>query len=333
MPTYCPRRCNVKGAGLRATTIKPSAATKTKDIFRLNNISTVEDITIKESFYNSADDTGYAFTYDPGANITTRSPYVQRVTVLNRGSITSSSDPYGYDTADSPPTSYVAGRGAKVDGSRVASTSIEAGFLFNEVTFITPNNIGVVATNGARIEYLNCFNYFASTAFIGQSGSVGISSSANVRLKLSNPGVTPSPNDVIKLFDDNGVGIATGTVLSENNSYVTIDGKGTGRFLAVGLGSITNDVRIFQSDGITQRETTAEAITLADYTMFGAEMRSIGCAFEYGSQGIYPMEQVQLRLFATNFNHVGSGKDFTNDITITSQADEVIDLMVVKFLM
>ena len=61
--------------------------------------------------------------------------------------------------------------------------------------------------------------------------------------------------------------------------------------------------------------------------MFGAEMRSIGCAFEYGSQGITSDGAgVQLRLFATNFNHVGSGKDFTNDITITSQADEVIDL-------
>ena len=60
--------------------------------------------------------------------------------------------------------------------------------------------------------------------------------------------------------------------------------------------------------------------------MFGAEMRSIGCAFEYGSQGIKFLDGagVQLRLFATNFNHVGSGKDFTNDITITSQADEVI---------
>ena len=61
--------------------------------------------------------------------------------------------------------------------------------------------------------------------------------------------------------------------------------------------------------------------------MFGAEMRSIGCAFEYGSQGIKADGAgVQLRLFATNFNHVGSGKDFTNDITITSQADEVIEL-------
>ena len=46
--------------------------------------------------------------------------------------------------------------------------------LFNEVTFFTPNQKGIILTNGARSEYLNCFHYFASQAIVGTSGSVGI---------------------------------------------------------------------------------------------------------------------------------------------------------------
>jgi len=56
-------------------------------------------------------------------------------------------------------------------------------------------------------------------------------------------------------------------------------------------------------------------------------MRSVGCAFEYGTQGVVADGiGVKLRLFATNFNHVGSGKDFTNDSTLTIQANEVVEL-------
>ena len=55
-------------------------------------------------------------------------------------------------------------------------------------------------------------------------------------------------------------------------------------------------------------------------------MRSVGCAVEYGTQGVVADGiGVKLRLFATNFNHVGSGKDFTNDSTLTVQANEVVE--------
>jgi hypothetical protein len=323
-PLTVPRGVTVKGAGLRATTIKPSAATKTKNIFLLNDISTVEDFTIRDSYYNSTDDTGYAFAYAPGIAITSRSPYVQRITVLNKGTTITADDPYGYDTADSPPTSYIAGRGALVDGSVVAGNSLEAGMLFNEVTFFTPNNKGVILTNGARAEYLNCFHYFASQAIVGTSGTVGIGSTANARIKLVGLNTSPVANDVIKLYSG-GSPVAVGTVYSFSDPYVTITGKGYGTFSSVGIGS-TQDVRVFQSDGTTQ-VGTADTISFADYKMFGAELRSVGCAVEYGSQGVVADGVgVQLRLFATNFNHVGSGKDMTNDPTLVIQANEVIEL-------
>ena len=323
-PLTIPRGVTVKGAGLRATTVKPSAATKTNNVFLFNDVSTLEDVTIRDSFYDSTADTGYAFAYAPGIAITTRSPYVQRITVLNKGSSTSFSDPYGYDTADSPPTSYIAGRGALVDGSVVAGNSLEAGFLFNEVTFFTPNNKGTILTNGARAEYLNCFHYFSSQAIVGTSGTVGIGSTANARIKLVGLNTSPVANDVIKLYEG-GSPVAVGTVYSFSDPYVTITGKGYGTFTSVGSGT-TQEVRVYQSDGTTQ-VGTADTISFADYKMFGAEMRSVGCAIEYGSQGVVADGVgVQLRLFATNFNHVGSGKDMTNDPTIAVQANEVIEL-------
>ena len=323
-PLTVPRGVTVKGSGLRSTTIKPSAATKTNNIFLLNDVSTVGDLTIKDGYYNSTNDTGYAFAYAPGIAITTRSPYVKNITVLNKGSSVTIDDPYGYDTADSPPTSYLAGRGALVDGSLVASNSLEAGFLFNEVTFFTPNNKGLVMTNGARVEYLNCFHYFASQAIVGTSGTIGIGSTANARLKLVGLDVSPTENQVIKLYEG-GSPVAVGTVFAFNDPYVTIDGKGYGTFTSVGVGT-TQDVRVFDTDGTTQ-VGTAGTISFADYKMFGAEIRAVGCAVEYGSQGVIADGVgVKLRLFAANFNHVGSGKDLTNDPTLAVQANEVTEL-------
>ena len=324
-PLTVPAGVTVRGNGMRSVTVRPTDSTKTENVFLLNNLSTIEDITIKGSYYRSAGDTGYAFAYQPGIAITNRSPYIQRVTVLNRGSNVTADDPYGYDTADSPPTSYVAGRGAKVDGSLVDSESIEAGMLFNEVTFFTPNSKGIILTNGARAEYLNCFHYFASEAIVGESGSVGIASTAGSRLNVVGVTTTLSANDVVKQFDGGGNVVAIGTVKTFDSPYIVLTEKGSGIFTSIGAGS-TNDVRFYDSDGTTQRGY-ADRVAFADYTMFGAELRSVGCAVEYGSKGVIADgDGVNMRLFALNFNHVGSGKDFSNDPTKAIQANETTEL-------
>ena len=324
-PLTVPRGVTIKGAGLRATTIRPTTATNKENVFLLNDISTLEDFTIKGSYYDSNADTGYAFSYATGIAITSRSPYIQRITVLNTGTTVTADDPYGYDTADSPPTSYLAGRGAKIDGSLVDSSSLEAGMLFNEVTFFTPNNKGIILTNGARAEYLNCFHYFASEAITGESGSVGIGSTAGSRLNVVGVTTTLSANDVVKQFDGGGNVVAIGTVKTFDSPYIVLTDKGSGIFTSIGAGS-TNDVRFFDSDGTTQRGS-ADRIAFADYTMFGAELRSVGCAVEYGSRGVIADgDGVNLRLFALNFNHVGSGKDFSNDPTKSIQANETTQL-------
>jgi hypothetical protein len=227
-PLTVPAGLTVKGAGLRATKIMPTTATRQKDCFLMNDRSVVEDVTIAGQYFDTAGNQGWAFRYAPGIAITSRSPYVQRVTVFNKGSNITASDPYGYGSADSPPSSYISGGGAFVDGSEVASGSLEAGFLFNECTFIVPGGKGLEMTNGARIEYLNCFSYFASEAIKGTSGTVGLSSAGETRLRLT--GITTvGVGNTITVFDTDGTtGVATAVVASYDGTYLGVTGKQTG---------------------------------------------------------------------------------------------------------
>jgi hypothetical protein len=134
-PLVVPAGVTVGGEGLRATVIKPTAGTNNKDCFHLNSGTTVQHISIKDMFYDSVNDTGYAFAFNPaGVTVPLQSPYIINCTVLNKGTVTSASDPYGFDSGN-------AGRGAKIDGSLVTTSSIEAAMLFNDSTFFVPNSV------------------------------------------------------------------------------------------------------------------------------------------------------------------------------------------------
>ena len=227
-PITVPPGLTVKGNGLRATKIVPTTATKQKDAFLMNDRTVVEDLTIADVYFDTANNAGFAFKYAPGIAVSMRSPYVQRVTVMNKGTNTTAADPYGYGTADSPPSSYIAGGGAYVDGSQMAEGSLEAAMLFNECTFIVPNSQGVVMTNGARVEYLNCFTYFASEALKGVSGTLGISSVGKTRLRLT--GITTvGVGNTITYYDTDGTtGLGTAIVANYDGTYLDVTGKQTG---------------------------------------------------------------------------------------------------------
>ena len=228
-PLTVPRGLTVKGAGLRATKIMPTTATKQEDCFLMNDRTVVEDLTVGGLYFDTPANKGYAFKYAPGIAITNRSPYVQRVTVLNFGSNITADDPYGYNTADSPPSFYIAGGGAYVDGSECTSDSLEAGFLFNECTFIVPNSKALSFTNGARVEFLNCFSYFDATGIEGLSGSVGFASTGKTRLRATGLTTDVGVGNTVTYFDTDGVtGLATGIVASADATYFRIQGKSTG---------------------------------------------------------------------------------------------------------
>ena len=264
-PLTVPAGLTVKGAGLRATKIVPTNATKQKDAFLLNDRSVIEDITIADMFFNTSANEGYAFKYAPGIALTSRSPYVQRVTVFNKGSNVTASDPYGYASADSNPSSYISGGGAYLDGSEVASGSLEAAMLFNEVTFIVPNSKGVVMTNGSRCEYINCFTYFAAEAIKGESGSLGIHSTGQTRLRLT--GITTvGVGNTITLFDTDGTtSLGSAVVASYDGTYLGVTGKQLGFEV---LNARTAKTVTFNDDA--QLDTTVKKFGTASLKLDGA---------------------------------------------------------------
>lgn len=193
-PLMVPSGVTVRGAGIRSVSIEPTIETNDKDAFLLNNASTVEFLTVKNFYYNATDNTGYGFRLAPGARSYSRSPYIQTVTVITKGSVTSLSDPNGFLSGD-------AGRGALVDGAVANGSKVTADWtgytadddsdltsdggipdivagdsamLFQAVTFITHGADGLTLTNGVRAEWLNCFTYFANRGIYITRGTEGL---------------------------------------------------------------------------------------------------------------------------------------------------------------
>ena len=163
-PMTIPAGVTVKGHSMRTVNITPTAGTNNNDAFLLNGEVTVEDLTVKDFFFNSGANEGYAFKFATNITVTSRSPYIRNVTVITAGSVVSSGDPRGFDQGD-------AGCGAYLDGQVAHATSKEAGCLFHAVTFITPGVNGLSITNGTRVEWLNSFTYFASKGLYAVDGT------------------------------------------------------------------------------------------------------------------------------------------------------------------
>ena len=211
-PLTIPQGVTVKGAGLRAVVITPTAGTKYNTAFYLNGETNLCDLTVSGFFKP-----GWAIEFAPGAKITTKSPYIERFSVITRGSTVSGSDPYGYTVAD-------AGNGVKLDAGVLDGTSLEPAMLFNEVTLIVPNATGVYMTNGGRAELLNAFIYFANKAIDTQASTAGFASQGKTRLKLS--GVTGSFGglDTLVYKGPDGRTLASGTISTVQNGYIYLNG-------------------------------------------------------------------------------------------------------------
>ena len=311
-PLTVPAGVTIRGAGIRATTIKPTLATDDLDCFLLNGETTVEELTIKDMFYNSGNNTGYAFRYNTAATvtITSRSPYIQRVTVINKGSTTTSSDPYGFVSGD-------AGRGVLVDGSRVTRASLEAAMLFNECTFIVPNSRALIMTNGARAEWLNCFTYFADLAIEGLVGASGRAGDGKTYVTLGGTVTGTFTNETVRIQQSNSSTVDL-TVESVVGNTLVIDGK---------VDSLEGVDFTPQSITGLSSGATATAITRYDRKEFGAELRAISGANVYGNQGVKADgDDVILQLMAHNFAYIGTGYDLSNNASTVNQANEVIEV-------
>ena len=266
-PLTIPDGVTVKGTNLRSTQVTPTSGTNDLNAFVLSGDVHISDLTVKDFFYNSGNDTGYGFVCTSSLD-SDRSPYLERVTVLTKGSVTSASDPYGYAQGD-------AGRGALLDGAQFASSGLEAAILFNEVTFIVPNSVGLYLTNGVRVEWLNSFIYFANEGIKGVQGATGRSGSGQTRLKLSGVSGTFSSSEIIYQLEDSfksGTYARSGTTVTvtraahgmSNGDVVYADfisGSGTDNYYAIGNVATDTFTVTDSSSGTTSGNVTYKKAT------------------------------------------------------------------------
>ena len=232
-PLTVPQGVAIVGANLRSVIIRPTAATRTLDCFRMNGETTVQDFTITGFEHEPIGNTGHAFVFAPGMTVTSRSPYVKNITILTFGSsvrlgTATAEDPRGYAAGD-------AGHGAFLDGSIVNASSKEAAMLFYAVTFITPAAETLIATNGARVEWLNSFTYFAEKSMYLYSGSTGFAGAGKTE---------------VRVIGQTGT-FAVGNTLTYYSTYPTVLSSGT-------ISKIDADGKIYLSGKVTGLETQAE---------------------------------------------------------------------------
>ena len=217
-PMTIPAGVTLKGHSIRSVNIVPHVSSVNNTAFLLNGESTIEDVTIKDFFAP-----GYAFEFANNFTVTSRSPYIRNVSVITSGSVTPADDPRGFAQGD-------AGGGAKLDGSIANAASREAGCLFHSVTFITPGVDALTVTNGTRIEWLNCFTYFANRGLYALNGATGLKASGKTSVRVSDVTGTFSAAETFTYYDTDGVTVlATGTIDSiDSDGKFYIPGNLTG---------------------------------------------------------------------------------------------------------
>ena len=218
-PLTIPAGVTLRGSGIRASAIQPTAGTIDKDAILLNGETTVEDLSIVGFRFNSVNNTGYALKFATGIITTSRSPYIRNISVITSGSATSPTDPRGYDAGD-------AGAGAYLDGSVFDPASLDPACLFHSVTFICPAKDTITATNGVRIEWLNSFSYFANKGIYLLSGSTGIHGTGLTRLRIDSKTGTWAVGNTVTYYDTDGTTVlASGTIASIEGNFINLTGK------------------------------------------------------------------------------------------------------------
>jgi len=252
-------------------------------------------------------DNGYAFRYATDYAATSRSPYIRNITVITSGSTTSALDPRGFDAGD-------AGKGAYIDGAYGSASSVNTAMLFHSATFITPGVDTITMTNGARVEWLNSFTYFANRSMYAFDSKAGMRYAGKTTLVLAGVTGTFTQGNTLTLTSTDGSTVLTGTIASVNGNNITLDGY--------------TDLNGFDltPQSITDGSATATSIASFDLREFGAEVRMIGSASVYGNFGLVgDGPGVLMYAIGHNLAYIGNGKSVTNNPATVNQNNEVIE--------
>jgi len=292
-PMTVPAGVTIRGSGIRSVIIKPTLGSNDKDAFLLNGEVTIEDLTVADFFYNSTNNTGHAFRYASGMTVTSKSPYIRNVSVITKGSITSPTDPLGFDQGD-------AGRGALLDGSVVSPSSKEAACLFHGATFITPGANAITMTNGVRVEWLNSFTYYANYGLRGLTGTTGFAGTGKTAIRVSTTTGTFSAGQTLTSYASDGTTIlAQGVISSISGDKIFLTGKvdglvskadANGKTVTVlGNAQLSTTIKKFGTsallldgtgDGLSVPSSIDFAFGTQNYTIEGFIYRTTGGAYQ-----------------------------------------------------
>ena len=212
----------------------------------------------QEYFHN-----GYSFLLLQTSKL---QPHIKNVTVITQGSTTTAEDPRGFNAGD-------AGKGPYVDGAYATANSKEASMLFHSATFITPGVDGLSATNGARIEWLNSFTYFANRSVYAFDSNDGIKGDGKTKIRLGGVSGTFAAGNTITFTSTDSSTVVNVTAESVDGDVITVDGRNIN---LVGFDTTPQSI----SNGSGATATSIENVDLQD---FGAEIRMIGSASVYGN--------------------------------------------------
>jgi cytoskeletal protein CcmA (bactofilin family) len=309
-PITVPAGVTIKGENIRSVFLHPPSSNNSQDCFLLNGETTIQDLTIGNFYYDSGNNTGHAFRFAPNMNVTSRSPYIKNITVITKGSVTTTEDPRGFNEGD-------AGRGGYFDGAAANANSKEASILFHSATFITPGVDAISATNGTRMEWLNSFTYFANRSVYAFDSNQGLYNDGKTRVRLGGISGTFAAGNTVTFTSTDNSSVANATIESIEGDTIVVDGKFTGlQDFDTTPASITNG-----------SGATATSIENYDLKDFGAEIRMIGSASVYGNYGLYgDGPGVIVYAIGHNLAYIGNGKEVTNDPGTVIQDNEVTEL-------
>jgi hypothetical protein len=102
--------------------------------------------------------------------------------------------------------------------------------LFHAVTFITPGAETLIATNGARIEWLNSFTYFADKGMYLYSGTTGFAGQGRTAIRVTGNTGTFAVGNTLSYYDTDGTTVlGSGTIADiDPDGKIYLTGKITG---------------------------------------------------------------------------------------------------------
>jgi len=332
LPLVIPSDVSVQGIDIRNVVVKPAAGSESKDVFHVDDNTTISDLTIKDYQYDSGNNTGYAFRFSPNAVITNRSPYIQNVTVITKGTLS-------LDWAEIANTLLGIGVGGISSGDIYdffTSTNSASGDQQGDLT----GNGTITPGDGTAAVQINSDRDNAETLYPGQAAHWNAMEVALIAEYNADPASFESLIDTSDprgfAAGDAGKGAWIDGAELDSASIEASMLFHAATFITPGVDAITmtNGVRVEWLNSFTYFANRglyavngSTGRTAYGTTNYGAEVRSIGSASVYGNYGaVVDGSDTLMYLIQHNFGYIGSGKFADNDDSRAIQSQEVTEL-------